>query len=139
MTTRAGVGFDFVLGPLENELMEAAWSLGRWASVGDVLEQRERAGGTPATYSTIKNVMANLHDKGHLRKRPAGKQNEFIPAVSRDEFARRAVGRVVDPLLRNHRNPLFAHIVDGLLEDEQAIAEFEALIAERRKVKAQAQ
>jgi predicted transcriptional regulator len=118
--------------------MEAAWSLGRWASVGDVLEQRERSGGAPATYSTIKNVMANLHDKGHLRKRPAGKQNEFVPAVSRDEFARRAVGRVVDPLLRNHRNPLFAHIVDGLLEDDQAIAEFEALIAERRKAKAKA-
>ncbi|HWT04675.1 MAG TPA: BlaI/MecI/CopY family transcriptional regulator [Xanthomonadales bacterium] len=136
MATRTGVGFDFVLGPLESELMEAAWALGRWASVGDVLEQRERLGGAPATYSTIKNVIANLHDKGHLRKRPAGKQNEFIPAVSRDEFARRAVGRVVDPLLRNHRNPLFAHIVDGLLEDDAAIAEFEALIAERRKAKA---
>ena len=138
MTARTGVGFDFVLGPLENELMEAAWSLGRWASVGDVLERRERSGGSPATYSTIKNVMANLHDKGHLRKRPAGKQNEFVPTVSRDEFARRAVGRVVDPLLRNHRNPLFAHIVDGLLEDDTAIAEFEALIAERRKAKAKA-
>jgi predicted transcriptional regulator len=136
MTSRAGVGFDFVLGPLENELMEAAWALGRWASVGDVLEQRERSGAARATYSTVKNVMANLHDKGHLRKRAAGKQNEFIPSVSRDEFARRAVGRVVDPLLRNHRNPLFAHIVDGLLEDDQAIAEFEALIAERRKAKA---
>jgi BlaI family penicillinase repressor len=138
MTTRAGVGFDFVLGPLENELMEAAWALGRWASVGDVLERREQAGCAPANYSTIKNVIANLHDKGHLRKRPAGKQNEFIPAVSRDEFARRAVGRVVDPLLRNHRNPLFAHIVDGLLEDDAAIAEFEALIAERRKARAKA-
>ncbi len=135
MASGSGVGFDFVLGPLENELMEAAWSLDRWASVGDVLEQRERAGATPATYSTIKNVMANLHEKGHLRKRPAGKQNEFVPALSRDQFARRAVGRVVDPLLRNHRHPLFAHIVDELLGDDAAIAEFEALIAERRKAK----
>lgn len=135
MATRTGVGFDFVLGPLENEIMEAAWALGRWASVGDVLEQRERAGGPPATYSTIKNVMANLHDKGHLRKRPAGKQNEFVPALAREEFARRAVSRVVDPLLRNHRHPLFAHIVDELLEDDEAIAEFDALIAERRKAK----
>ncbi len=136
MATRTGVGFDFVLGPLESEIMEATWSLGRWASVGDVLEQRERAGGAPATYSTIKNVIANLHEKGHLRKRPAGKQNEFVPAVSRDEFARRAVERVVAPLLRNHRNPLFAHIVDELLEDDEGIAELEALIAERRKAKA---
>ena len=137
MTSRTGVGFDFVLGPLESEIMEAAWSLGRWASVGDVLEERERLGAPVANYSTVKNVMANLHDKGHLRKRPAGKQNEFVPAVSREQFARSAVGRVVNPLLRNHRHPLFAHIVDELFEDEQAIAEFEALIAARRKAKEQ--
>jgi BlaI family penicillinase repressor len=136
MASRTGVGFDFVLGPLESEIMEAAWSLGRWASVGEVLEERERRGASAATYSTIKNVMANLHEKSHLRKRPAGKQNEFVPALSREEFARRAVGRVVDPLLRNHRHPLFAHIVDQLLDDENAIAEFEALIDERRKARA---
>ncbi len=135
MTSRAGAGFDFVIGPLESEIMEAAWALGRWASVGDVLAERERRGGSAATYSTVKNVIANLHEKGHLRKRPAGKQNEFVPVLSRDEFARRAVGRVVDPLLRNHRHPLFAHLVDELLDDERAIAEFEALIAERRKAR----
>jgi predicted transcriptional regulator len=136
MTSRAGIGFDFVLGPLESEIMEAAWSLGRWVSVGDILEERERLGASAANYSTVKNVMANLHEKGHLRKRPAGKQNEFVPTLSREEFARRAVGRVVDPLLRNHRHPLFAHIVDQLLDDENAIAEFEALIDARRKARA---
>lgn len=135
MTPRTGVGFDFVLGPLESEIIEASWSLGRWATVADVRSERGRRGGTPTTYSTVKNVMANLHDKGHLRKRPAGKQNEFIPTLPRAEFARRAVGRVVDPLLRNHRHPLFAHIVDELLDDDEAIAEFETLIAERRKAK----
>ena len=135
MASRTGVGFDFVVGPLESEIMEAAWALGHWASVGDVLQERERRGAAIVSYSTIKNVMANLHAKGHLRRRPAGKQNEFPPALSRDDFARRAVGRVVDPLLRNHRHPLFAHLVDELLDDEQAIAEFEALIAERRKAR----
>jgi BlaI family penicillinase repressor len=136
MAPRKGVGFDFVLGPLESEIMEAAWALGRWATVADVLDERHRRGAAPATYSTVKNVMANLHDKHHLRKRPAGKQNEFLPAVSREEFARRAVGRVVDPLLRNHRHPLLAHIVDELIADDEAIAEFETLIAQRRKAKA---
>ncbi|MEA2666901.1 MAG: hypothetical protein QOI11_3845, partial [Candidatus Eremiobacteraeota bacterium] len=42
MASRTGVGFDFVLGPLESEIMEAAWSLGRWACVADVIEARER-------------------------------------------------------------------------------------------------
>ena len=136
MTSRGGVGFDFVLGPLESEIMEAAWSAGRWVSVADVLEERERLGAAVANYSTVKNVIANLHEKGHLRKRAAGRQNEFVPTLSREEFARRAVGRVVDPLLRNHRHPLLAHIVDQLLDDETAIAEFEALIEARRKARA---
>src|SRR5665213_2994618 len=109
MTSRTGVGFDFVLGPLESEIMEAVWSLGRWASVGDVLEQRERLGVRAGSYSTIKNVMANLHEKGHLRQRPAVNQHQFLPAPPREQLARRAVGRVVDPLLRNHPHPLLAH------------------------------
>lgn len=136
MTTRTGRGFEFVLGPLESEIMEAVWALAGWATVGEVSAQRERMGGTPAAYSTIKNVLANLHDKGHLRKRAAGKHNEFFAVVDREAFARRAVGRVMDPLLREHRHPLLAHLADELLEDESAIAEFEALIAERRKAKA---
>ncbi len=92
MAFNVGRGFDFVLGPLESEIMEAAWSLGRWASVAEVIRERERLGAAPANYSTVKNVVANLHDKRHLRKRPAGKQNEFVPAASRAEFAASGFG-----------------------------------------------
>lgn len=124
-------GFDFILGPLESEVMEIVWALGGWVSVSDVLEERERRGKSSA-YSTVKAVMQNLHDKRHLRKRPHGKQNLFTPVLTREMFARRAVGRVVDPLLRDHRNPLLAHIVDELIEDKDAIAELETLIAAKR-------
>lgn len=129
--------FDFVLGPLESEVMEAVWNLGGWVPVTEVLEERERRGGTQLAYSTIKAVLTNLHDKGHLEKRAEGKQNAFKPKLGRDEFAARAVGRVVDPLLRDHRNPLLAHIVDELIDDESALAEFEALLAAKKKRRAE--
>jgi predicted transcriptional regulator len=129
--------FDFALGPLESEAMEAAWNLGGWVTVSDVIEERERRGGTTLAYSTIKAVLTNLHTKGHLDKRSAGKQNAFKPKLSREAFAARAVGRVIDPLLRGHRNPLLAHIVDELIDDEEGLAELEALLAAKRKQRAE--
>jgi predicted transcriptional regulator len=126
--------FDFALGPLESEVMEAAWRLGGgWVTIGDILEERERNGGSKLAYSTIKAVVSNLHDKGHLRKRSEGKQNGFRPVLTREKFAARAIGRVVAPLLRDHRNPLLAHIVDELINDEEGLAELQALLAAKQR------
>ena len=136
-TVPSSSSFDFALGPLESEVMEAVWNLGGWVSVAEVLEARERRGGTTLAYSTIKAVLTNLHDKGHLEKRSEGKQNTFKPKLAREAFAARAVGRVVDPLLRDHRNPLLAHIVDELIDDEEGLAELEALLAARKRQRAQ--
>jgi predicted transcriptional regulator len=136
MAAPNNANFDFALGPLENEVIQAAWNLGGWVCVSDVLEERERRGGSRLAYSTIKAVLTNLHTKGHLEKRSEGKQNTFKPKLAREAFAARAVGRVVDPLLRDHRNPLLAHIVDELIDDEEGLAEFEALLAARKKQRA---
>jgi predicted transcriptional regulator len=126
--------FDFALGPLESEIMEATWELGGgWVTIADVLEERERSGGSKLAYSTIKAVVSNLHDKGHLRKRSEGKQNGFKPVLTREKFATRAIGRVVAPLLRDHRNPLLAHIVDELINDEEGMAELQALLAAKQR------
>jgi predicted transcriptional regulator len=76
--------------------------------------------------------LQNLHDKSHLKKRPDGKQNVFTPVLTREQFARQAVGRVVEPLLRHHRNPLLAHIVEELIGDEDVLAELEMLVAAKR-------
>jgi predicted transcriptional regulator len=129
--------FEFALGPLESEVMEAAWRLGGgWVTIADVLDERERAGGSKLAYSTIKAVVSNLHDKGHLRKRSEGKQNAFKPVLTREKFAARAIGRVVAPLLRDHRNPLLAHIVDELIDDEEGLAELQALLAAKQRLRA---
>ena len=127
--------FEFALGPLESEVMEAIWRLGDWVTIADVIQERERNGGSKLAYSTIKAVVTNLHDKGHLRKRSEGKQNAFRPVLTREKFAARAIGRVVAPLLRDHRNPLLAHIVDELIDDEEGLAEFQALLAAKQRLR----
>jgi len=129
--------FEFALGPLESEVMEAIWRLGDWVTIADVIEERERNGGSKLAYSTIKAVVTNLHDKGHLRKRSEGKQNAFRPVLTREKFAARAISRVVAPILRDHRNPLLAHIVDELIDDEEGLAELQALLAAKRRLRSQ--
>lgn len=125
-------GLATVLGPLEATVMAIVWSSSRRISVSDVvraLERRKR----PLAYSTIKTILTNLADKGYLRKHAAGRANLFEAAQSRVEFERDAVGGVVDSLLRDYRNPLLTHLADELADDPKSIAEFERLLAIRKK------
>ena len=125
-----GKGSGTALGPLEAQVMDCVWAHDAWAAVGEVHEAMAKKG-TRVAYSTVKTVMNNLVAKGHLRKRSAGRANEFLASASRSEFERTVVDDVVRPLIANYRNPLLAHIVSQL-DDEGGIAELERLLAEKK-------
>jgi len=95
----------------------------------DVLARRKK----PLAYSTIKTILTNLADKGYLVKRAAGRANSFAAAQSKLDFDRDVVGGVVNTLMRDYRNPLLAHLANELVGDPATIAEFEQLLAQRRK------
>ena len=115
--------------------MDAVWAAAKPVTVGDIAEALARR--TPAlAYSTIKAVLTNLADKGHLSKRPVGRANSFVARQSKEEFERDVVGGVVDSLLRDYRNPLLSHLADELADDPKSIAEFERLLAERKRRRA---
>lgn len=121
------------LGPLEARVMEIVWSLAGWVLVNDVVAKLQyKRGEKPLAYTTVKTVLQNLTDKRHLKKRSAGKANEFKAALSRDEFQRCIIDDVVGPLLRTQRNPLLAHIAGELAADDESFAEFERLLAKKR-------
>ncbi len=125
-----GKGSGTALGPLEAQVMDVIWGKSAWIAVGGVHEALEQKG-PYLSYSTVKTVMNNLADKGHLSKRSAGRANEFAATKSRDDFEKTVVGDVVGPLIANYRNPLLAHIVSQL-DDESGIAELERLLAEKK-------
>lgn len=108
--------------------MEVVWQRGDWVSVSDLMP----AFGSTSAYSTIKTILSNLVDKGHLKKRSAGRANEFAAAVTREAFEETVVADLVRPLIAQYRNPLLAHIVNQLDEDDD-IAELERLLKEKRK------
>jgi predicted transcriptional regulator len=128
-------GSAATFGPLEAEVMDALWAARKSVTVGDVADALGRRKPTLA-YSTIKAVLSNLADKGYLSKRLIGRANSFTAKQSKEEFEREVVGGVVDSLLRDYRNPLLSHLADELADDPKSIAEFERLLAERKRRRA---
>ncbi|MBC5816197.1 MAG: BlaI/MecI/CopY family transcriptional regulator [Candidatus Eremiobacteraeota bacterium] len=118
------------LGPLETKVMDVIWSREGWVAVSDIHETLTR-GKSDFAYSTIKTIMTNLAEKGHLQKRAAGRANQFKAVQTREAFEESVVGDVLRPLIRNYRNPLLAHIIDQLNNDGD-VAELERLLAEKK-------
>ena len=125
-------GSAAVLGPLEADVMNAVWVAGGPVTVADVMQLLSQRRKTSA-YSTIKTILTNLADKGYLLKRASERANTFASKQTKQEFERDVVDGVVSSLLRDYRNPLLTHLADELSADPQTIAEFERLLAQRKK------
>jgi predicted transcriptional regulator len=127
--SRSGAGA--VLGPLEGKIMQLVWKENRTLSVGDVHGALTEQGREIA-YSTVKAVLNNLAGKGRLTKTRAGKVTFFTAAASREDFEAQVVASVVRSLKRNFGTAAIAELVDQLAIDEETVAEFERLIAQRK-------
>lgn len=126
-------GAPSAFGPLETRVMEIVWSFEGWFTVNDVAARvTYEPGEAPLAYTTIKTVISNLAEKRHLKKRAAGRANEFQAVLTHAEFQRAFIGDVLGPLLKSQRNPLLAHLAGELVADEETYAEFERLIAQKR-------
>jgi predicted transcriptional regulator len=122
------------LGPLEARVMEILWTRDGPSSVNDVAAlMRYGRGEKPLAYTTIKTILTNLADKGHVAKKAAGRLNVFVAKKSRDDFQRALIDDVVRPLMKTQRIPLLAHIAGELAGDDGSYAEFERLLAEKRQ------
>jgi predicted transcriptional regulator len=125
-------GAAAVLGPLEGEIMEVVWRGEGPLSVPQVHDALTGAG-RAISYSTVKAVLNNLADKGRLAKTRMGKATFFAAAQSRESFEGDVVASVVNSLKRNFGAPVIAQLVNELAVDEATLAEFERVVAARRK------
>ena len=111
--------------------MAELWRRGGWSSVTDLMP----AFVPKLAYSTIKTILNNLADKGHVKKRSAGRANEFSAASTREAFEDRIVADLVKPLVTQYRSPLLAHIVDQL-DDDEDLLELERMLRKKRQERA---
>lgn len=95
-------------GSLENEIMNAIWSLEESAedcdnlsiSVSDVSDFINSFG-TPKAYTTVKTVMDRLVDKDYLEREKCGKKFFYSSTCSRSERASSAIRTLAGQYFNN--------------------------------------
>lgn len=121
---------ETLLGPLEQDVMEAVWELGE-STVRDV--HGLLAADRKIAYTTVMTTMTRLASKGLLLRDTDSLAHRYRPAVSREHYARSTVEGVMDWLLDRFPEPAAAYladVVDGV--DDEGLAELRAAAARRR-------
>ena len=121
---------ETLLGPLEQEVMEAVWLLGE-STVRDVHNQL--AATRSIAYTTVMTTMTRLATKGLLLRDTEGLAHRYRPAVSREHYARSTVEGVMGWLLDRFPEPAAAYLADVVEHaDDDSLADLRAAAARRR-------
>ena len=119
------------LSPLELEVMDVVWNLGECTS-GDVIEafasKRELAD------STIRNVLANLRQKGYLKPIPSiGRGFRLRPTVPRETVARRSLRSLLESLFQGSPTQAIAFLLDETDASDAELDEMRRLLSTRKR------
>jgi predicted transcriptional regulator len=122
----SGGDLEKVLGPLEAEVMRAAWSAQDAITVRQLLDQLNHGRARPLAYTTVMTVMSRLVDKGVLKRRREGRRYVYEPAVQD------AAGIAVRGVVRDFGDAAVAHFVEEARGDPELRRRLERLLGEER-------
>ena len=115
----------------ELDVMQAIWTLGREAAVGEIHEAMQQSGSELA-FTTVQTMLQRLAAKGQVRRRLVGRAYHYAPAVKEPAAARVALQTLVDRFFGGSTAELAAHLVEEEMS-EKDVARIEALLAGRGK------
>lgn len=98
-----------LLGPLEQDVMEAVWDLGA-TTVRDV--HAVLAADREIAYTTVMTTMSRLASKGMLLRDTSGLAHVYRAHVARDDYARSTVDSVLAWLLDRYPEPAAAYLAE---------------------------
>jgi predicted transcriptional regulator len=124
-------GLRKVLGDLETEIMEIAWSR-RQVTVKQAHEKLQQR--RDLAYTTVMTVMSRLAEKGLLKRVREGAAYVYRPASTREEFTQSTVKKVMQELLRDFSAPAIRQFVESVgKEDPEQMEQLARLIDQKRK------
>lgn len=95
----------------EEEIMQAVWQIGP-CTVGDIRDYIERElNQEKPPHSTISTMLRILDKKGFLGHRAYGRTFEYFPLVSKEEYSRRSLKRLVQDYFGGSTNRLVSFLV----------------------------
>lgn len=119
-----------LLGPLEQSVMEAVWTLGP-TTVRHVHESL--AQNREIAYTTVMTTMTRLATKGLLSRDTSGLAHVYTAEVPREEYARSTVGSVMTWLMRKYPEPAAAYLAEVVDDVDGVTIESLAEAVERRR------
>jgi predicted transcriptional regulator len=123
---------QLVLGPLEMQVMNVAWSVGR-CSVRDVVERLN----SKLAYTTVMTTLDRLFKKGLLEREKSERAFLYSPALSSQDWERRRAGDLVAGFLAGpepSRDLLLSSLVDAVGQhDAVLLDELEEKIRKKRR------
>lgn len=127
----AGALPEGILGSLETEIMKVVWDTGT-VTTGYVHQQLLRY--RDIAYTSVMTVMGNLTHKGLLRRYLEGKSYTYSAAVTRDEFIRSHVTKIMGSLLDRFTEPAVNYLVGRLDNlEEKDLAKLEEEVSRLRR------
>ena len=125
------VNRQIMLGPLEMQVMEVVWNVGR-CSVRDVVAKLPSS----LAYTTVMTTLDRLFKKGLLDREKEERAFLYSPALSSQEWERRRAGDLVAGFLAGpqpSRDLLLSSLVDAVGQhDAQLLDELEEKIRNKR-------
>jgi predicted transcriptional regulator len=116
---------DEPLGELQLQVIRRVWQRGG-ATVAevreDLLQTREIA------YTTVLTTLQGLERRGMLTHETVGKAYRYLPVVSRSQYARRRVGKLIDDLFDGSPRKLLTHLLgEGRVKPDE-LAELRGML-----------
>lgn len=127
---RRGEPLKAILGPLEQDVMDAVWQLEQ-ATVRDVHERLARS--RKIAYTTVMTTMSRLATKGLLAKDSSGLAHVYRARVTRESFARDTIQSVMSWLLDRYPQSAVSYlseVVDDV--DDVTLESLREAVARRR-------
>ncbi len=132
MTSMRRQSQQLVLGPLEMQVMNVAWSVGR-CSVRDVVERLN----SKLAYTTVMTTLDRLFKKGLLEREKFERAFLYSPALSSQDWERRRAGDFVAGFLAGpepSRDLLLSSVVDAVGQhDAVLLDELEEKFRKKRR------
>jgi predicted transcriptional regulator len=113
---------DKLLGPLEADLVRAAWAAERPVTVRELLDQVNDGRPTPLAYTTVMTVLTRLAEKGVMRREKRGRGFVYEP-VAGDSAA-----LAVHGVMRDFGDAAVAHFVEEAKSDPALLRRLQQLL-----------
>jgi predicted transcriptional regulator len=114
----------------ERQIMDVLYRLGS-ATVSEVMQELS---GEP-TYSTVRNQLRVLEQKGHIRHEEQGPRYVYAPTVSRQSIRQSMLRHLIDTFFEGSSGKVMAALIgdDRLRLNEEEIRRLEGVLAKARK------